>query len=136
MSYAVAAALQEAIYVRISTDETIRDLVGPAIYDAIPPGTPPGTFILVGPEEVIDRSDSTSSGAEHRLQISVISSAAGFHRAKEVAAAISDRMLAEPYPSLARGAVIGLWFQKAAAARMRQGGARRIDLTFRVLVED
>jgi hypothetical protein len=136
MSYAVAAALQQAVYGRLASDDTLRDLVGQEIYDAIPPGTPPGTFVLVGPEEAVDRSDATARGAEHRLQISVVSSAAGFQRAKEVAAAISDAMLLRPYPQLGRGSVVGIWFQRANAARMRREGARRIDLSFRVLVED
>jgi hypothetical protein len=136
MSYGCAAALQEAVYGRLAADDALRALVGPAIYDAVPPGTPPGTFVVVGPEEVADRSDATGAVVEHRLQISVISALAGFHQAKEVAAAVSDALLAAPIPDLRRGRVVGTWFQRATAMRMRQGGARRIDLFFRILVED
>ena len=136
MSYALAAALQAAVYARLSGDAAVRRLVGAAIHDAVPPGTPPGTFVVVGPEEVQDRSDATAAGAEHRMKISVISNAAGFQHAKEVAAAISDAMLQDPAPGLARGRVVGIWFQRAEAARLRSTGARRIDLIFRVLVED
>lgn len=136
MSYATAAALQAAVFSRLSRDPAVQPLVGRAIYDAVPPGTPPGTFIVVGPEEVTDRSDATTAGAEHRLKITVISNAAGFQYAKEVAGAVSDALLEGAPPELARGRIVGVWFQRAEAARVRSSGARRIDLIFRVLVED
>ncbi len=136
MSYATSAPLQAAVYGRLSADPLVQLVVGTAIHDAIPPGTPPGTFIVMGPEEVVDRSDGTAAGAEHRLKISVISNAAGFQKAKEVAGAVSDALLRQPPPALSRGRVVGMWFQRADASRMRSSGARRIDLTFRVLVED
>lgn len=136
MSYAVAAALQAAVYARLTADAALRALIGTAVYDAVPPGTPPGTFVVVGPEEALDRSDASGRGAEHRLRISVVSAAAGFQTAKEVASAVSDAMLSLPMPTLGRGRVVGLWFHRAVAARVAQGGARRIDLTFRVRVED
>ena len=136
MSYAVAAPLQEALYTRLAGDPAVQALAGDAVYDAVPPGTPPGTFVVVGPEEVQDRSDATGAGAEHRLRISVVSAASGFQRAKELAGAVSDALLASPVPELRRGRVVGLWFQRAEAARVRTTGARRIDLFFRVRVED
>ncbi len=136
MTYSVAAALQEAVYARLTADDALRQMIGSAIYDAVPPGTPPGTFVVLGPEEVVDRSDSSTAAAEHRLRISVISAASGFHLSKQVAVAVSDALIGSPVPDLRRGRVVGLWFQRAGATRMRQGGARRIDLFFRVLVED
>lgn len=136
MSYAMSAALQAAMFARLARDAQVRALVGSAIHDAVPPGTPPGTFIVVGPEEVLDRSDASAAAAEHRLRISIISAASGFQRAKEVAGAVSDALLQAPPPPLSRGRIVGLWFHRAEAARMRSTGARRIDLTFRVLVED
>ncbi len=136
MSYATAAPLQAAIYARLAGDPGLQALVGAAIHDAVPPGTPPGTFVVVGEGEVTDRSDATAAAAEHRLKISVISAAAGFQTAKAVAGAVSDALLARPEPTLSRGRVVGVWFQRAEAARVRSTGARRIDLTFRVLVED
>ena len=136
MSYAIAAALQAAVYARLAGDDSVQALAGGAIYDALPPGTPPGTFVVVGPEEAVDRSDASGAGAEHRLRVSVVSAASGFQRAKELAAAVSDALLGTPLGPLSRGRVVGLWFQRAVAARMRQGGARRIDLFFRVRVED
>lgn len=136
MTYSVAAALQEAVYARLAEDEAIRALIGPAIHDAVPPGTPPGTFVVIGPEEVTDRSDAGVQAAEHRLRVDVVSAASGFHAAKEVAVAVSDALLREPVPLLRRGRIVGLWFRRASASRARQGGARRVELIFRVLVED
>lgn len=136
MSYAIAAPLQEAVYARLIGNPAVQALAGEAVYDAVPPGTPPGTFVVVGPEEVQDRSDATGAGAEHRLRISVVSAAAGFHRSKELAGAVSDALLSDSLPVLSRGRVVGLWFQRAEATRVRSSGARRIDLYFRVRVED
>lgn len=142
MSYAVAAALQEAIFARLSADAALAALVGNAIHDAIPPGTAPGTFVLIGPEEARDASDGTGAGAEHRLTISVITTAAGFQTAKAAAVAVSDALAAAPLPVLARGRLVGLWFQRAVARRespaAAQGAAevRRIDMIWRARVED
>jgi hypothetical protein len=65
MSYGVAAALQQAVYQHLVQDATLMALVGGAIFDAVPPGTAPGTFVLLGPEEVRDLSDVSGGGAEH-----------------------------------------------------------------------
>ena len=135
MSYAVAAALQEAIYGRIANDPGVQALVGSAVYDAPPAGTLPSTWVLVGEEEVRGRSDVTAEGALHDLVISVLSDAAGFATAKAVAVAISDA-LAGPEPALSRGRIAALDFRSARARRGRSPGARRIDLWYRARVED
>lgn len=136
MSYGVSAALQTSIYERLTSDLALATLLGDAVYDAVPPGTPAGTFVLLGPEEVTDKSDASGRGAEHQIRISVVSAAAGFAQAKQVAGAVSDALLGAPL-ALDRGRVVGIWFQKASAAKPAGGGsARRIDLSFRVRVED
>lgn len=133
MSCDLSAALQEAVFARLAADAALQDVVGGAIHDEIPPGTPPGTFVVLGPEEVLDRSDKSGAGAEHRLRISVISSAQGFRAAKLAAGAISEALEGAPL-ALSRGRVVGLWFDRAVAAQ-GQGRARRIDITYRVRVE-
>lgn len=140
MSYAVAEALQGAIFARLTGDAALGALVGGAVHDAIPPGTAPGTFVLIGPEEARDASDISGAGAEHRFTISVITTATGFQTAKAVAVAVSDA-LAVPLPELARGRLVGLWFQRAVARRdgagaQGAGEVRRIDMIFRARVED
>ncbi len=131
MSYAASAALQAAVYGRLSGFPT---LVGVAVLDAIPPGTAPETFVLIGPEVVNDRSDKSGSGADHLLSIAVISTASGFKRAKEVAGAVSDALL-QPGLTLTSGRLVYIAFLQARARRLGEGEARRIDMTFRARVE-
>ncbi|MCV2886991.1 DUF3168 domain-containing protein [Ruegeria aquimaris] len=136
MSYGVAAALQAAVYQHLLADAGVAALVGTDIYDALPSGTLPQTYVLLGPEEVRDASDQSGEGAEHRFTVSVISEAAGFAGAKTLAGAISD-VLDDAALSLARGRLVGLWFDRASARRTGTGGAvRQIDLRFRARVED
>lgn len=130
MSYGVAAALQAAVYQRL-----VGLLPGVPVHDALPPGAGIGTFVLLGPEEVLDASDGTGRGAEHRFVVSVISDATGFLQAKEVAVAVSDALVGAPL-MLDRGRLVGLRFLKAQARRLDQGAARRIDLRFVARVED
>ncbi|WP_372572927.1 DUF3168 domain-containing protein [Ruegeria jejuensis] len=136
MSYGMAAALQAAVFQHLSADVDISARVGTAIYDALPTGTVPETYIALGPEEARDRSDVNGRGSEHRFTVSVISEAAGFAAAKELAGLIGDALDDAPL-ALGRGRLVGLWFERAVARRTGSGGAvRRIDLRFRARVED
>ncbi|MBT8423615.1 MAG: DUF3168 domain-containing protein [Silicimonas sp.] len=135
MSYAVSAALQAAVYQSLVGDSELATLTGGAIHDQMPPGPVDGTFVSFGPETVRDRSDKTHSGAEHRLTVSVISDAAGFQTAKIAAGRIND-ILVDATPALARGRIVSLRFVSARARRVRAGQTRRIDLSFRAIVED
>lgn len=131
MSYGSAAALQAAIWQRLSTQTA---LTGIPIVDALPKGDGRGTFVLIGPEEAVDASDKSGGGAEHRMTISVISDATGFKGAKEVAAAVSDALV-DAQLALVRGRLVYLRFLRAAARRLDDGASRRIDLVFRARVE-
>ena len=135
MSYAVASALQEAVYERLTFDPTVYDLVQGAVYDGLPAGALPSLFISLGEEKVTDRSDGDGHGALHEIVVSVISSANGFQTAKRVAEAISDALLATPL-ALERGYLVGIWFRSAQAKRLARSGTRRIDLRFRAQVSD
>lgn len=130
MSYAAAAALQTAVFQKLSAATA---LAGVAIYDAVPP-SPAGTWVLVGPEEVRDASDKSGAGAEHLIAISVISDGTGFLTAKTIAAAISDELVGSSL-SLTRGQLVSLLFLRASARRIDEGEVRRIDLTFRARVQ-
>lgn len=131
MSYLAAAALQAAIFARLTGH---ADLVGVPVLDAVPPGGGAGTFVLIGPEEARDASDKTGAGAEHRLEISVLSDASGFLAAKAAAVAVCAAMegLALPEPV---GRLVAVEFVRAVARRLEDGAVRRIDLRFRVRVE-
>ncbi|MCA0044701.1 DUF3168 domain-containing protein [Celeribacter litoreus] len=135
MSYGVGAALQAAVFQSLSADATLGALVGTAIYDAAPSGTVPSLYVSLGPEDVTDASDVTGFGARHDFTVSVVSDAAGFLTAKQVAAAISDVLVDAPL-TLSRGRLIGLYFVSAKARRVQDSEVRRIDLKFRARVED
>lgn len=135
MSYGVASALQAAVYQKVSNDPAVTGLVGSAVYDALPPGTLPSTYVTLGPESVREKSDKSGRGALHTITISVVTDGAGFQAAKDVAAAISDA-LDDSDLSLSRGTLIYLNFDRALAKLEGTGAQRRIDLRFRARVED
>jgi hypothetical protein len=135
MSYATAAALQTALFQHLATDIALQGALDGAIYDAVPPATPPATYVLLGTEEATDRSDQLASAVEYRLTISVVTNATGFLPCKTIAALICDR-LAQPLPALARGHLVGLWFDRAEARKVASGRIRRVDLRFRARLDD
>ena len=134
MSYAGSGALQAAVYQRLASDAPLAALVGSAIYDVVPAGTLPTTYVTIGPEDARDASDKTGHGAEHRFTVSVVTGAAGFQVAKEAAGAISDALV-DADLSLDRGRLVSLGFLRARARRVQKNDVRRIDLTFRARVE-
>lgn len=135
MSYGVSGALQSAVYQRLLGDAALGAIVGNAIYDAVPAGTVPATYVTLGEEDVVDRSDKDVGGALHTFIISIVCDGSGFATAKAAAGAVSDALLT-PMPALSRGRLVGLWFLKAQARRVGTGTQRRIDLRFRARTED
>jgi len=135
MSYGVSAALQQAVFQQLQADAILTGLVGAAIFDAAPAGTAPSTYVSLGPEDVRDASDKSNAGAIHEFTVSVVSDAAGFRHAKDVAAAVSDALVGADL-ILSRGQLVSLAFLKARARRVQDGDVRRIDLRFRARVED
>lgn len=135
MSYGVSSALQAAVYQHLAADGALAALVGTAIYDALPGGSLPSTYVTLGPETVRERSDKTGNGAEHTLTVSVVTDTAGFQAAKDVAAAVSDALV-DADLALARGSLIYLNFDRAVARLEGTGTQRRIDLRFRARVQD
>lgn len=134
MSYQSAAALQTALFTLLAGDVPLAGLVAGGVHDAPPPGTPQGTYVVIGVEDVVDRSDGTGPGAEHRILVSVVSDAAGFLTVKAAAARISD-ILPGAAPVLTQGRIVAIWFHQAQARRVAGGATRRVDLRFRVRVE-
>lgn len=128
MTYAGAKALQEAVFAALS------DGVAVPVYDAIPSGAAPETYVLLGPEQVRDASDKTGAGAEHRFGVSVVSRAPGFGAAKAAAVGVSD-CLTGARLALDRGVMVGLWFLRAEAKRLENGAVRRVDLSFRARLD-
>lgn len=136
MSYGVSAALQAAVFQQLSADAQVSVLSAGAIYDAVPAGTLPQTYVTLGPEEVREASDRSGAGAVHRFTVSVMAEVAGFGTAKTLAGAVCDALEGAAL-TLDRGRLVGLWFERASARRRGTGGAvRQIDLKFRARVED
>ncbi|MBN8294183.1 DUF3168 domain-containing protein [Rhodobacter sp. NTK016B] len=135
MSYQSADALQGALYNLLSGDGALTALVPGGIFDAPPPATPQGTYVVLGEEDVIDRSDISGPGAEHRVLVQVVSDAAGFLTAKTAAARIAE-ILPGAQPVLGTGRVVAIWFYQAQARRAEGASLRRIDLRFRARVEN
>ena len=130
MTYRAAAALQGAVYQRLST---WGGLQGIAVVDAVPAGGGTGTFILLGPEQANDESDASGAGAAHLFVVSIISDAAGFMAAKAAAAEVS-LALGDADLALETGTLVDLGFVRAVAKRLNTGESRRIDLTFRARI--
>lgn len=135
MSYGASAALQAAVYQHLTNDVPLGALVGSAIYDALPGGTLPATYVTLGPEEARDRSDGSGPGTNHDITVSVVTDTSGFHAAKLVAAAVSDALHGAAL-SLSRGQLVDLSFARARARLEGSGDLRRIDLRFRARVQD
>lgn len=137
MSYGAGVALQAAVYQQLRTNEALADLVGDAIFDAMPVTAPSGIYVSLGPEEVRDASDSTARGSRHDFVISVMAgsdSGAGFGAVKAAAVAVADALETGGLV-LSRGQLAGLWFLRATARRVKSGAARQVDLTFRARID-
>ena len=130
MSYQAAAALQGAIYARLTS---FPALAGVNVIDAMPSGTTPGSFVLIGPEVVLDQSDKSGGGAEHRFDVSVISDEAGFLTAKAIAGAVSQALV-DAQLTIAGADLVSISFMRATARRLGEGATRRIDMTFRARI--
>lgn len=135
MSFGASSALQAAVYQLLVGDAALQALVGGAVFDEVPPGPMSGTYVSLGEGEVRDLSDVSGGIGEHRFGVSVISDAEGFQTAKAAAEAVSDALVGAA-PVLTRGRVVNLSFVKARSRRVRAGQVRRIDMTFKAIVED
>ncbi|GFE49889.1 hypothetical protein So717_16420 [Roseobacter cerasinus] len=134
MSYAMSGALQAAIYDALINDGAVAALVGPHVYDAVPSGVVPETYVSLGREQVRDASDQTGDGALHDLEISIITAQPGFAAAKDLAGAISD-VLHDADLTLSRGRLVFLKFQRADARRVDANTGREIRMRFRARVD-
>lgn len=129
MSYGFALALQAALFAKLSS------VLSVPVFDALPAGELPVTYVLIGAEDVRDASDASGRGAEHRLRLSIITSLPGFAEAKAVAVAISGAFEGG-LPALSVGRLVGLGFLRAEARRLDTKGLRQIDLIYRARTSD
>lgn len=134
MTYALTAALQEAIYNQLSSDATLAALVD-GVFDALPAGVLPQRYVQIGPEQARARSDKTGAGARHVFEVHVVGRDAGFLPVKQAAARVSDLLVDAPLP-LTRGHIVSLRFSQAKATRDRSDDSRRITLRFTAQLYD
>ncbi len=139
MTYALAWPLQEAIYAALNADPGVVAVLGDRIYDAPPPFSGPAEaeapYVTLGDERAEDWSTATDAGAVHTVTLSVHAPRHGFGVAKQAAGAVSDALLGAAL-TLSRGRVVNVRFIEALSARAEDGQLRRIDLRFRVVLED
>ena len=139
MTYALSWPLQQAVYQLLRADAALAALVGTRIYDApLPPSEeaePEGLYVTLGDERVDDWSTASDRGAAHLLTIAVNAPRRGFAEAKQAAGAISDAMLGGAL-ALSRGHAVLVHFAGALTRRAEGDALRRIELRFRVTVED
>lgn len=140
MTYAFGWALQQGIFAALGANADLAELVGGRIHDepphraALAEEAAQAPYLLIGEEAVAPWDTATERGAAHELSISAVSSEPGFATVKRIAAAVCDAM--EGSIPLARGRVAAVRFLGARTARGRRGPARKIEMRFRVIVED
>jgi hypothetical protein len=139
MTYALSWPLQQGVFVLLSNDPGVAARAGGRVHDAPPPpeaeADPDGVYITLGDETARDWSTATDHGAVHLVTISVHAPRRGFAAAKQAAGAVSDALLGGTI-SLSRGRVVLARFVEARTRREENGALRRIEMRFRISVED
>ena len=130
----ISDVLQTAVYARLSNDAGLAGLIGPHVYDAIPAGPLPDSYVLLGEETVLNRSDQSAAGARHDFAITLLGSSGGFLPLKQAAAAVCRALDSAPL-MLSRGQVVSLNFINASAKRT-SAGLRKIELRFSARLDD
>lgn len=137
MTMALSAPLQLALFERLTTDPELSGLEG-RVYDDAPHRSREGSsdpYVTIGEENVRPWNTMTEAGATHDAVISVHAPRRGFLDVKSLAATITEVIEQAP-PALARGRIVTHEFIAARTRRQEQGALRRVDLTFRFVIED
>ena len=137
MTYALSWPLQQGVFQLLSAAPGVALLVGSRIYDApLPAEADPGAlYVTIGDESVADWSTGSDRGAAHDLTIAVHAPRRGFGEAKQAAGAISDALLNGPV-AMSRGRAVQVRFLGARTRREEGDALRRVEMRFRVTVED
>lgn len=136
MTMVLAAPLQTALFSRLTTAPELAALNG-RIYDDAPHQSADATeaYITIGDESVSPWDTATGTGAIHDVVIRIYSPVRGFLTSKQIAGSICETLCGADL-ALNRGRVITQQFIRAETRREEQGALRRIDLTFRFVIED
>ena len=139
MTYALSWPLQEGIFSLVCHEPACATALGGRIFDhAPPPGQVDGlddVYMSFGDEEVQDWSSGSTRGAVHTVLISIFSPRRGFFAAKQAASAVSDAILGGGL-TLSQGTVVNIRFVDARTRREETDSLRRIDMRFRITVQE
>lgn len=125
--------LQQALFARLAGDDAVFALCGGRVTDEPLPRPLEGPAVEIGEESVTPWDTSTDRGAEHVVTLGIVGPVHGFSDLKVLAAAVCDAV--EAGLLLTRGRLVSTRLLSATARRTADG-ARRIDLRFRIVVED
>jgi hypothetical protein len=138
MSFACSWPLQKALFAALAADPAVGALAGARIWDegdaAAVLAAGGGPCVILGDETVEPWSTASDEGAAHVVTISALSEAGGFSALKRLAGAVCDVALAPL--TLERGRVVSSRFLGGRTRREEKGRARRVELRFRIVVED
>lgn len=137
MTYALAYPLQQALFAALTANPDVATHFADRIHDAPPPhgAEAAGLTLVIGDEKAEDWSTATDAGAAHVVTLTIHAAQYSFLAAKQAAAAVSDLILAGGL-ILTRGRVVNARFIDAETKRSQNDAHRRIDLRFRLVLED
>ena len=139
MTYALSWPLQTGIYNMVCQSPDCAQHLNGRIFDSTPPSqgapVPNDVYMTFGDEDVTDWSTGTTVGAVHVITISIYAPRHGFSDAKQAASAVSDSILSGQL-ALTRGTVVNARFVDAKTRRDERDSLRRIDMRFRITVQD
>jgi hypothetical protein len=138
MTYACSWPLQKALFETLAGDPAVAALAGGRVWDegdaAAVVAADDGPCVILGDETVEPWSTATDEGSAHVVTIAVVAEAGGFGALKRLAGAVCDVILAPM--TLERGRVVSSRFVGGRTRREEKGRARRVELRFRIVVED
>ncbi len=137
MTMSLSAPLQRALYERLSTAPVLAALSGRVFDDAPHKSRDIGEapYVTLGDETVTPWNTAHDKGAVHLATIRVHAPVRGFLAVKTFAGLIADLIETAP-PVPERGTLISHEFIAARTFREEQGALRRVELTFRFVIED
>lgn len=124
-------ALQQGLYAALNAASAVTVLG--SVHDEVPVRAE-GDFVALGEETVRRRGIGADVLHTHDVTLVVQSRAGGFARAKALAGAVTGALEGSTL-SVAGARVVDLQFERARARRSR-GGLRRIELRYRIILEN
>lgn len=134
MTYAFSWGLQQALHAALTADATVAELAGGRVWDEPPAEAAEGAYVLLGEERVEPWGTATERGAVHEISLSVVGEARGFGGLKRLAGAVCEAVAG--LSALPAGRVVAARFEGGRARRATSREPRRVDLRFRIVVED